>query len=52
MGRKRTAEERRRYAENNGYDDDDSPLDDDPVPRDILEYTKGKYDVQMELWFE
>ncbi|KAI0534969.1 hypothetical protein GGR58DRAFT_515723 [Xylaria digitata] len=44
MGKKRTAEERRRYAEENGFDDDDTDVDDNPVPRDVLDYTKEKYD--------
>jgi hypothetical protein len=52
MPRKRTAEERRRYAEENGFDDNDTDFDDCPVPRDVLEYTKERYDVQMDLWFE
>lgn len=52
MGRKRTAEDRRRYAEENGFDDNDTDINNDPIPRDVLEYTKGRYDVQMDLWFE
>ncbi|KAK3939345.1 hypothetical protein QBC46DRAFT_364849 [Diplogelasinospora grovesii] len=52
MGRKRTAEDRRKHAEENGYDDDEDAVDDNLVPRDVLDYTKGRYDVQMELWFE
>ncbi len=52
MGRKRTAEERRRHAEENGFNDDDTDVDDNPIPRDVLDYTKGRYDVQMELWLE
>jgi hypothetical protein len=52
MGRKRTAEERRRYAEKNGFNDDDTDVDDNPIPRDVLDYTKGRYDVQMDLWLE
>ena len=52
MGRKRTAEERRRCSEENGLNDDDTDVDDDPIPRDVLDYTKGRYDVQMELWLE
>ncbi|KAK3935358.1 hypothetical protein QBC46DRAFT_453540 [Diplogelasinospora grovesii] len=52
MGRKRTAEDRRRHAEQNGYNDDEATVDDNPVPRDVLDYTKERYDVQMELWFE
>lgn len=52
MGRRRTVEDRRRLAEENGYDDDDSDVDDNPAPRDALEYTKERYDVQMELWLK
>ncbi|KAK4442089.1 hypothetical protein QBC34DRAFT_313845 [Podospora aff. communis PSN243] len=52
MVKKRTAEERRSYAEQNGFNDDDTDVDDNPIPRDILDYTKGKHDVQMELWFK
>jgi hypothetical protein len=40
MPRKRTAEERGRYAEENDFDDD-TDFDDCPVPRDVLEYTKA-----------
>ncbi|KAK3939116.1 hypothetical protein QBC46DRAFT_365016 [Diplogelasinospora grovesii] len=50
MGRKRSAEDRRRHAEENGFNDDDTDVDDNPVPRDVLDYTKERYDVQMELW--
>ncbi|KAK0707790.1 hypothetical protein B0H67DRAFT_495372 [Lasiosphaeris hirsuta] len=52
MGRKRTAEEKRRYAEDNGFNDDDTDVDDNPIPRDVLDYTKERYDVQIELWLE
>lgn len=52
MGKKRTAEDRRRLAEQNGYNDNDTAVDDNHVPRNVLDYTKGKYDVQMELWLE
>ena len=52
MPRKRTAEEKRRMAEENGYDDDDTDIDDNPIPREVLEYTKKAYDVHVELWFE
>jgi hypothetical protein len=38
--RKRTTGGRARYVENNGYDDDDLPFDDDPILRDILDYTE------------
>lgn len=52
MVRKRTGQEKRRLAEENGYNDDDLGIDNNPVPRQVLEYTKGKYDTQMELWIE
>ena len=50
--RKRTAEERRRCAEENGFTDDDTDVDDEPVPRDVLDYTKDRYDDQMDLWIK
>jgi len=50
--RKRTAEERRRYAEESGFDDKGIDFDDCPVLRDVEEYTKERYDTQMDLWFE
>jgi hypothetical protein len=52
MVKRRTAEEKRRYAEKNSFNDNDTDADDTPIPRDVLDYTKGKYDVQMELWFD
>ncbi|KAK3349542.1 hypothetical protein B0T25DRAFT_548372 [Lasiosphaeria hispida] len=52
MVKRGTAEEKRRYSEKNSFNDDDTDVDDTPIPRDILDHTKGKYDVQMELWFE
>jgi hypothetical protein len=52
MGRKRTAEEGRKLAEQYGYNDDEVTADGSPVPRDVLDYTKGRCSVQMELWFE
>ena len=50
VGRQRTAEDRRRYAEENGYNDNDAEVDDSPVPRQVLDYTKERYNVQMDLW--
>jgi hypothetical protein len=52
MVRKRTAEERRRYAEENGFDDDDTDVDDNLVPCDVLDYTRVRYKDQMDLWNE
>ena len=52
MGKKRTAEERGRLAEENGYNDYDTDFDDDPVPCAVLDYTKEAYNVQMDLWAE
>ncbi|RYP60389.1 hypothetical protein DL771_010532 [Monosporascus sp. 5C6A] len=52
MGKKRTAEDRRRYAEENGFNDDARDVDDKPVPREVLDYTKERYGFQMEMWFE
>jgi len=49
MPRKRTAEERRRYAEENGFEGNDTDINDCPVPRYVLDYTKERYNVQMDL---
>ncbi|KAK3899347.1 hypothetical protein C8A05DRAFT_18211 [Staphylotrichum tortipilum] len=51
MGRKRTAEDRRRHAEWNGYIDDEATagVDDTPVPRNVLPYTRARCDVQVGL---
>jgi hypothetical protein len=40
---KRIAEERRRCAEENGFNDDDTDVEGKPVPRDALDYTKERY---------
>jgi hypothetical protein len=49
MGKRRTAEHKRRYTEENGFNYDDTDFDDNPILRGVLDYTKGKYDVQIEL---
>ena len=51
MGKK-TVEERRRYDKENGFNNDNADIKNIPIPRDILDYSKEKYNVQMELWFE
>ena len=47
MGRKRTAEDRRRHTEGNGYVNDKTAagVDDTPVLHNVLDYTKEKYDI-------
>ncbi|KAK0717568.1 hypothetical protein B0T26DRAFT_740895 [Lasiosphaeria miniovina] len=52
MVRKRTADERRRCAEENGFNDDDTDVDDEPVPREVLDYTKERSKDQMDLWID
>jgi len=52
MGRKRTTEEGRKLAEQYGYSDDEMTVGSNLVPRDVLDYTKERYGVQMEPWFE
>ena len=52
MGRKRTTEQKRKFAEGNGYNDDGEMVDNNPVPRNILPYTREKYSVQGLLWTE
>jgi hypothetical protein len=51
-GRKRTTEEGRRLAEQYGYNDDEMTVGSNLVLRDVLDYTKERYGVQMEPWFE
>ena len=41
-----------RHAEQNGYNNNETTIDDNPVPLGVLDYTKERYDVQMELSFE
>ena len=48
-GLKKTADERRRHAEENGFNDDNTNVSDNPIPQEVLDYTKGKYNVQIEL---
>lgn len=52
MGKKITPEERRRRAEERGFNDDDTAINDKPTPRAVLTYTKESYDVQTALWTE
>lgn len=52
MVKKRSGEEKRRLAEEKGYNDNDPTINDNPVPRQVLKYTKDKYDTQKELWLE
>ena len=40
------------YAEDNGFNDDDTVIDDNPVPRDVLDCTKERYNAQMGRWME
>ncbi|EHA53229.1 hypothetical protein MGG_16935 [Pyricularia oryzae 70-15] len=50
MGKKRTAEDRRKQAEESGFNFDDEDVDDKPVPRFVLGYTERVCNVQVELW--
>uniref|UniRef100_L7J0I7 Uncharacterized protein n=1 Tax=Pyricularia oryzae (strain P131) TaxID=1143193 RepID=L7J0I7_PYRO1 len=52
MGKKRTAEDRRKQAEESGFNFDDEDVDDKPVPRFVLGYTERVCNVQVELWQE
>jgi len=45
MVNKRTVEERRRYTEENGFNNYNTDIDNNPISRDIMDYTKGKYNV-------
>ena len=39
------------HAEANGFDDDKKE-NDDPVPWNVLDYTKHECEVQLDLWDE
>ena len=41
MVRKRIVNERKRYVKGNGFDNSD--IDDNLIPRDVLDNTKGRY---------
>ncbi|KAF4617067.1 hypothetical protein G7Y89_g15080 [Cudoniella acicularis] len=52
MGKKKTAAEKVEAAREKGFNDDMTGIDDRPVLRKILDYSKGLYDMQMEVWRE
>jgi hypothetical protein len=52
MGKKRTPEEKAKAARENGFDDDDNDVDDGLVQREVLPYTTGVYNEQMDMWRE
>jgi len=37
-------------ARKNGFNDDPTGIDDHVVLRPVLEYTRGEYEKQMEIW--
>ena len=47
MNKRRTAEEKRRYTEDNGFNGNNKDVNDTPIPRDVLDYAKGKNDVKI-----
>jgi hypothetical protein len=52
MGKKKTAAEKVKAAREKGFNDDMTSIDDRPVLRKILDYSKGLYNIQMEVWRE
>ncbi|KAF8862713.1 hypothetical protein BDZ45DRAFT_585016 [Acephala macrosclerotiorum] len=50
MGKKKTPEEKAKRARENGFNDDDDDIDDSLVLKEILEYTHGVYNEQMDMW--
>jgi hypothetical protein len=52
MGKKKTLEEKEKRARENGFNDDDDNVDDSLVLKEILEYTDGVYNEQMDMWRE
>jgi hypothetical protein len=52
MVKKKTASEKVTAAREKGFNDDMTGINDRPVLRKILDYSKGLYEVQMEIWRE
>jgi hypothetical protein len=52
MGKRKTAGEEVKAAREKGFDDDKTRINDRPVLREILPYSKGLYGIQMEVWRE
>ena len=52
MPKARSAEEKIRHAEQNGYTDDINTVNDDPVSRRVEECTNEKGQVQLDLWYK
>jgi hypothetical protein len=52
MGKKKTPEEKAKRARENGFNDDDDDIDDSIVLKEILEYTDGVYNEQIDMWRE
>jgi hypothetical protein len=52
MAKKKTAAEKVKAAREKGFNNDMTGIDDCPVLRKILGYSKGLYDTQMEVWRE
>jgi hypothetical protein len=50
MGKKRTLEDKTKYAFSNGYVENDATVDSKPVRPEPLDYTRGCYETQLELW--
>jgi hypothetical protein len=48
--RKRSQEEKAQVAQENGFDDDMSDVDDSIVLRKIEDYTEELYNEQMDTW--
>ncbi|TLD04443.1 uncharacterized protein PgNI_12187 [Pyricularia grisea] len=46
MGKKRTAEDRKKQTKKNGFNFDDKNVNDKPVPRFVLEYTEKMCNIQ------
>ncbi len=49
MGKKKTVGEKVKAAREKGFNDDMTGIDDRPVLREILDYSKGLYEIQMEV---
>jgi hypothetical protein len=52
MPKAKSAEEKMRFAEQNGYTDDINKVNGDPVSREVEEYTDERQQVVLDLWYK
>ena len=52
IGKKKTPEQKAKRAQENGFNDGDDNIDDSLVLKEILPYTTGVYNKQVDMWLE